>query len=217
MNLALSCLLIFGTFFTSTTHADEIGLSSQGVIDTNSKSLSAEMRFGFSPYTSYLSRTGPSYPTMNTSTGVRLSYFLSPSIGLFSGLDVATRAFELNSGKISSPIFLDIPFGVEFRHSGALGFKRAIQHFRLGGFFTAPTGSLRDYGEVQAAEGKFTGGALLEGTVLFPILKNFYIGPNLGLKFGIRTPFSAPPEYNYINKVISFLDYSMGLSTSYLF
>lgn len=179
--------------------------------------FAAEAQFGFSPYTSYLARTGPSYPSMNFSGGIRVRYAVSHTLGFFLGLDRQTRNYELSSGKVGGPPFYDIPFGIEFRHQGAFGFNSALNTLKLGAFVAFPGGKLLDYGDIVAAEAKTTGGALLEASALFPVVNQFYIGPGFGVKYGIRNPFEATFSYPSVGRTISYLDIRLGLSAVYLF
>src|SRR4051812_37801998 len=82
--------------------------ASESRFELPSSRFSAEIIGGFSPYTSYLSRTGPTYPSMNMSGGLRARYSLTDSFGIFGGMDILNRGFELSSGKVSSPLFQDI-------------------------------------------------------------------------------------------------------------
>ena len=144
-------------------------------------------------------------------TGAKYSFFFSPKVGVFTGVDYTQRSGAENGAEFSMPS-LDIPLGLTFRYRNMLDGESATY---LGAYYALPlTGEADDGTSTVELEGEGHFGFLLHTETYFPVTPEFNLGFFAGFKFGFGDAVTevdgiASPDNN------TALDINLGLAARF--
>lgn len=113
--------------------------------------------------------------------GAELYYFFTPHVGIFLGGHYTSRGEKLASSAVASASFVDIPFGIAFRHGTRLFGSTSESQFSLGGFYSIPFGNL----SVTNTQTRSAAGIAIMAQTLFPVGESVALGFGTWAKFGV--------------------------------
>lgn len=143
--------------------------------------------------------------------GGKYSYFFSPKVGAFIGLDYMQRNASENGLEFTSSA-IDIPLGLTFRHTN---FFETLSATFLGVYYTLPQGGeLTQTGSSADTEGENHFGFLFHSESYFEVSPGFDLGFFGGLKFGFGDQISKVGNLDSTTENNT-LDVSFGLAAKF--
>lgn len=143
--------------------------------------LSLSFIIGANLWASLSGSAGRSSNRISLLAGAEAYYFFTPNVGIFLGGQYTSRGERTASGASASASFVDVPFGICFRHGSRIFGSRSQNQFSLGGFYAVPLGNL----SVTNTQTRAAAGIILMGQTLFPIGESTALGFGTWGKFGV--------------------------------
>ena len=130
------------------------------------------------------------------------TYYFSPFVGVYTGVEYFSRKYELN--ETSNINYIDIPLGVGFRWKS--GYVTHTGNF--GVFLSKPLDEFEDPGVVGGkAELQQMIGFEVGGATYFPVTEQFNPGMIFMGKFSFKSPFGSK-DFEDVRQVV--LDFGLS-------
>jgi hypothetical protein len=171
--------------------------------------ITTDAKVGINLLSSFLTDNGATKNRISFSGGLSGNLFFSNNVGVFLGLDYATRGYESVGGLKYTATWLDAPFGLVFSHRGLI-LSEVKMATKLGGFYAQPLGDLSTSGSssVFNTTTRRSAGLYVASDSFFTVTPTFELGYSVWVKWGLSEAFEQP---NF-NELETIMEIGMGLA-----